>query len=94
MEALKVLLYLVLIVLLISLIVLAIKAIGTLTKMDYLIDNLTKKAESLDGVFEMIEMTTSRFGAIGEAITSSIMGVVRKIFTKKDKKKRKGEINE
>ena len=66
MEALKVLLYLVLIVLLISLIVLAIKAIGTLTKMDYLIDNLTKKAESLDGVFEMIEMTTSRFGAIVE----------------------------
>lgn len=93
-EALKVLVYVGLVVLIIAMVVLVIKLIGSLTKFDYLVDNITKKAESLDGVFDMIEMTTSRFGTIGDAITSSLMGIVKKIFNKKDKKKRKGEINE
>lgn len=90
METLKVILYIVTIVLIVALILLSIKAIGTLAKFDFLVENLTRKAESLDSVFEMIERTTSRFGAIGDAITSSMMNVVRKIFTKKEK--RKGEI--
>lgn len=96
-EALKVLVFVGLIVLIIALIVLCIKLIGTLTKIDYLVDNVTKKAESLDGLFNVIEMTTNRFGAIGEALTSSMMGLLRKVFNKKEsknKKRRKGEIYE
>ena len=83
-EALKVLVFVGLIVLIIALIVLCIKLIGTLTKIDYLVDNVTKKAESLDGLFNVIEMTTNRFGAIGEALTSSMMGLLRKVFNKTD----------
>ncbi len=93
-EALIVLVYVALIVFIISLIVLCIKLVGTLGKVDYLLDNITRKAESLNGLFNIIETTTSRFGAIGEAITNSLMGMVQKIFNKKSKKKRKGEINE
>lgn len=96
-EALKVLVLVGLVVLIISLIVLCIKLIGTLTKVDYLVDNVTKKAESLDGLFNVIELTTNRFGAIGEALTSSMMGIVKKLFSKKEnknKRKGKGEIYE
>ena len=93
-EALIVLVYVALVVFIISLIVLCIKLVGTLGKVDYLLDNITKKAESLNGLFNVIEMTTNRFGAIGEAVTSSLMSLVKKVFNKKEKKKRKGEINE
>ena len=93
-EALIILVLVALIVFIISLLVLCIKLVGTLGKVDYLLDNVTRKAESLDGLFNVIEMTTNRFGAIGETITSSLMNLVKRIFNKKENKKRKGEINE
>lgn len=93
-EALIILVLVALIVFIISLIVLCIKLVGTLGKVDYLLDNVTRKAESLNGLFDVIEMTTNRFGAIGETITSSLMNLVKRIFNKKENKKRKGEINE
>lgn len=92
-EALQVLLYVALIVLVIVLIVCIIKLIGSLTKIDYLVDNITRKAESLDTVFEMIDMTTSKLGSIGEMITSGLTNIIGKLFVKKSKK-RKGEDNE
>ena len=85
-EALVILVYIVLIVFIIALIALCIKLIGTLNKADKLIDNLTKKAEVLDGVFEMIDYTTNKFGKIGETIVGAVTGVVKKLFNKKDKR--------
>lgn len=92
-EALQVLLYVALIVLVISLIVFIIKLIGSLSKIDYLVENITRKAESLDAVFDMIDITTSKLGSFGDMITSGITNVIGKLFVKKSKK-RKGEINE
>ncbi len=90
-EALVVLLYIVLIVFVIVLITLGIKLIGTIKKTNILLDNITKKAESLDGVFDMIDYTTSKFGAIGEMISGYIGGIVKKLTGKKGKRKEENE---
>ena len=87
-EALVVLLYIALIVFIIALIVLCIKLIGTLGRVDRLVENLTRKAESLDQVFEMIDYTTNKFGRIGETIISYLTGSVKKVFGRKRRKER------
>ena len=87
-DALIVLIYITLIIFIITLIVLCIKLIGTLGRIDYLVENITRKAESLDSVFELIENTTSQFGMLGNNITNFIAGVFGKIFTRKRKNKK------
>lgn len=90
-DALIIVVYVALIVFIISLIVLAIKLIGTLNRADRLIENITRKAESLDGVFDMIDYTSSKFGALGETIVGFLTGFVKKIFNKRSKKEREEE---
>ena len=82
-DALLVLIYIALIIFIIALIVLCIKLIGTLNKADRLIENITRKAESLDGVFAMVDYTTSKFGAIGETLAGYLGGVVKKFIKRK-----------
>lgn len=90
-DALVILVYITLIVFIIALIVLCIKLIGTLSKADRLIENITRKAESLDGVFDMIDYTTSKFGALGETVVGFLAGAVKKVFGKKKKYEREEE---
>ena len=87
-DALVILVYISLIVFIIALIVLCIKLIGTLNRADRLIENITRKAESLDGVFDMIDYTSSKFGAIGETVVGFLTGFVKKLFNKKFKNER------
>lgn len=79
-DTLIILLFIALIILVIALIVLIIKFIGTLMKADILIDNVTKKAESLDGVFAAVD----NFSAIGTTVVSAFTGVVKKLFKGKE----------
>ena len=83
-DALLIVLYISLIVFVISLTVFVIKLIGTLNKTNYLLDNLTKKAESLDKLFDIIDFTTNKFNQIGNTIVGYLMGAVSKIFGKKE----------
>ncbi len=87
-DALVILIYICLIIFIITLIVLCIKLIGTLSRVDYLVENITRKAESLDAVFELIENTTNRFGMIGNTITGYISGFIGKVFAKKRKNRK------
>jgi len=84
-EALVVLLYISLIVFVIALTVLCIKLIGTLGRADKLIENITRKAETLDGVFNILDYTTSKFSMLGEAISGYVMGFVKKLTKRKNK---------
>jgi len=93
-DALIVLIYITLIIFIITLIVLCIKLIGTLSRIDYLVENITRKAESLDGVFELIENTTNKFGMVGSTIANYVSGFVGKIFTRKRNKKVKENMYE
>ncbi len=93
-DALVVLIYISLIVFIIALIVLCIKLIGTLGRIDKLVDNVTRKAESLDALFDMIDYTTSKFGMLGETLVGSIKGFIKRIFNRKKKYESEGDFYE
>ena len=62
-----------------------IKLITTVNKTNYLVENLTKKAESLDNLFNVIDFTTNKFNQVGELIVGSLTGLVKKIFGSKER---------
>lgn len=84
-DALLIVLYISLIIFVISMTVLVIKLITTVNKTNYLVENLTKKAESLDNLFNVIDFTTNKFNQVGELIVGSLAGLVKKIFGSKER---------
>lgn len=84
-DALLIVLYISLIIFVISMTVLVIKLITTVNKTNYLVENLTKKAESLDNLFNVIDFTTNKFNQLGELIVGSLTGLVKKIFGSKER---------
>ena len=84
-DALLIVLYISLIIFVISMTVLVIKLITTVNKTNYLVENLTKKAESLDNLFNVIDFTTNKFNQVGELIVGSLTGLVKKIFGSKER---------
>ena len=86
-DALLIVLYISLIIFVISMTVLVIKLISTVNKTNYLVENLTKKAESLDNLFNVIDFTTNKFNQVGELIVGSLTGLVKKIFGSKEREK-------
>lgn len=84
-DALLIVLYISLIIFVISMTVLVIKLISTVNKTNYLVENLTKKAESLDNLFNVIDFTTNKFNQVGEFIVGSLTGLVKKIFGSKER---------
>lgn len=84
-DALLIVLYISLIIFIISMTVLVIKLITTVNKTNYLVENLTKKAESLDNLFNVIDFTTNKFNQVGELIVGSLTGLVKKIFGSKER---------
>mgnify|MGYP004674293611 FL=1 len=84
-DALVIVLYISLIIFVITLIVLVIKLMDTLNRANKLIDNLQKKAESLDSLFNIFDFTTNKFSLIGETISTYVLGFVKKLFGKKER---------
>ena len=84
-DALLIVLYISLIIFVISMTVLVIKLITTVNKTNYLVENLTKKAESLDNLFNVIDFTTNKFNQVGELLVGSLTGLVKKIFGSKER---------
>ena len=84
-DALLIVLYISLIIFVISMTVLVIKLITTVNITNYLVENLTKKAESLDNLFNVIDFTTNKFNQVGELIVGSLTGLVKKIFGSKER---------
>ena len=84
-DALLIVLYISLIIFVISMTVLVIKLITTVNKTNYLVENLTKKAESLDNLFNVIDFTTNKFNQVGELRVGSLTGLVKKIFGSKER---------
>ena len=84
-DALLIVLYISLIIFVISMTVLVIKLISTVNKTNYLVENLTKKDESLDNLFNVIDFTTNKFNQVGELIVGSLTGLVKKIFGSKER---------
>lgn len=80
---LQILLYFGLIVLVIILIVLGIKLIGTLKKLDTVIDDVNGKMHKVDGVFNIIDKTTDYAASVSDKIIGGIAGIINGLFKKK-----------
>ena len=95
MEALKevfpVILYGLLIILVIVLIILAIKMIGTLKKVDRVVDDVNEKAKSLNGVFSIIDHTTDALSGFGDKIVNLVTSGINALLSIKKKKKEEEE---
>ena len=79
-----------LIVLVIILVILALKALDTLTKVDAILDNTKKKMESLDGLFNFIDVIDDKLSLVTDTIISGIVSIITNIF----KKKKEDDIDE
>ena len=88
---LPVLLYCVAIILLVVLIILSIKLIIMLNKVDKVVDNVSDKVNSLNGIFSFIDRTTDSLAMISDTVINSIASFVFKLFRKKRTSKKSEE---
>ena len=93
-EIFPVILYGLLIILVIVLIILAIKIIGTLKRVDKVVDDVNGKVKSLDGVFSVIDHTTDALSGFGDKLVNIVSSGINALLSIKKKKKEEEEENE
>lgn len=93
-EVMPIILYFLGAVLLIVLIMLVVKLIDTVEKTNFLLDNITAKAQSLDGLFDAIDSVGETISSVNFRLISTVTNIFEKIFHKKKKKKIEKENDE
>lgn len=93
-EVFPVILYFLLSILLVVLIILCVKAIGTLTKVDKVVDDVNFKVNKLNGIFNLIDTTTDALSLASDKIVNFIATGVNNLFTRKKKKKEESELED
>lgn len=81
---LPVILYILGAILLVTLIILTIKLIITMNKIEKVVDNITGKVKTLDGLFDMIGIVTGKFTSITDKVVDGIALLIEKIFRRKE----------
>lgn len=76
------LLYILGMVLLIILIILGIKLIGTVSKIDNIIDELEIRLGKMDKMFSAVDIVTDSMALISDKIVDAICYFLKKIFTR------------
>ena len=84
-EILPIVLYVLGSILLVVLIILGVKLIITMNKIENVVDDISRKVKSLDGLFSVIDMTTDKLAMLSDRIVDVVSSLIRKVF------KRKGE---
>ena len=69
-------------ILIIVLIILSIKLIITMNKIENVVDDISDKVDSLNGLFSIIDFTTDKLATISERVTNGIALFINKIFKK------------
>ncbi len=80
---LPVVIYVLLIILLIVGIILGIRLIGAMDKVDNVLDNIEKKVNSLNGLFNVIDFTTDKISAFTDRVVDAFTGLISRIGRKK-----------
>ena len=75
--------YLLLIVLLIVGIILGIKLIITIDKVNEVVDDVTRKVNSLNGVFRVINGISDKFSLLSSKLTDTVISLISRIGNKK-----------
>ena len=81
-------------VLLVALIILVIKCMGTLKRINTVVDDVSEKAGKLNGVFDIIDSTTDVITSISDKAIDLISGMITGLFSRKKRKKVEEEENE
>lgn len=92
METLQIVIYVLLIILIAVAIVIGIKLIGTLNKVDELVDDVSKKVKTLDRVFEIIDVFNNKMSELGDTVVGFVSGGIRRLF--KNRKREKDNYDE
>ena len=83
-EFLPLLLYVLGSILLVVLIILGIKLIITMNKIEIVVDDITKKVKSLDGLFSIIDMTTDKLAMLSDKVVDGVSLFIKKVFRRKE----------
>ena len=67
--------------------ILCLKVIGTLKKVDKVVDDVENKVGKLDGVFSIIDKSTDAVSLVSDKIIDFVSSAVMKIFSRKKNKK-------
>lgn len=86
-----VILYILGTILLIVLIMLCFKVMGTLKKVDQVVDDVNGKVGKLDGIFNIIDRSTDVVSMASDKMIDFISSAITKIFSKKKKKSEEEE---
>lgn len=79
-ECLIIFLYFALIVLVIFAIALVIRLMKTLNKVDLILDDVSKKMNKVDGLFELVDTTTNYVSNFSDKIFSFIQSSINALF--------------
>lgn len=82
-EVLPIVLYILGAILLAALIVLTVKLIITINKIEKVVDNITVKVKSLDGVFEVASLVSNKVTFVTDKVVDIISMIIDKIFNKR-----------
>lgn len=84
-EFLQVMMYILGSTLLVVLIILGIKMIITMNKIENVVDNINAKANKLNNLFDIIDLTTGKLALVSDKVVDTISSFISKIFNKKRK---------
>ena len=85
-EFLPIIINILLIVLIVMLIVLVIRTIKTMDKVDKMVDDVNKKMEALDPVFDLVEGVSSKASLVSDKFFGFIFNITDKLFSRKKDK--------
>lgn len=84
---LPVLMYSLLSVLIVVLIVLGIRLLETVNRVNKLLDDVEKKMDSMNGLFNVMDFVITKATVLTDTIASTIMGAVSNLVKKRKQKK-------
>lgn len=84
-ELLPILINILLIILITIGIILGIKLIITIDKLNYLVEDVTKKVKTLDSIFSIFDLVSNKLTFITDKIGTVISNIIEKITNKKEK---------
>ncbi len=87
LQLLPIIIYILLIIILVIGIILGIKAIGTLNKIDIMIDDINEKVKSLNGFFSVLDFTADKISYLTDKAFSGISSLLSRLFMKRKNKK-------
>jgi len=81
-------------VLLVALIVLVVKLIGTVNRMNSLLDQFETKMRKLDGLFNVVDTVTDSLSMVSDKLVDGVSHFIKKIFYKNKEIRKDDDVHE